>query len=80
MDSLESRLDTLSRINDGWLNGEGKTPTPAALEAAYEFLSSRPFLYPTPDGGLQAEYRFRGLEAILTIEPDGSPSFTVVHP
>lgn len=57
------RLDELSRMTHGWYGeGEGKVPTPAAIETARHFLESaeligvRVYVYPTLEGGVQLEW------------------------
>jgi hypothetical protein len=76
---LESRLNTLSQLSPGWLDGEGVTPTPAAVEAARHLIwvllnhrVPRPRLAPTPEGGVEAEWSLGDREVSVTFEPDGS--------
>lgn len=62
---LWARLDQLAAVPGGWFHGEGEAPSPDALVQAREILArllvdhrniERPKVYPTPDGGLQAEW------------------------
>lgn len=76
---LESRLEALSKLPGGWLDGEGVTPTPVAVEAARHLVwvllnhgVPRPRIAPTPDGGLEAEWSLADREVSVTFEPDGS--------
>lgn len=76
---LESRLDALSRLSGGWLDGDGVTPTPAAVETARHLIwvllnhgVPRPRIAPTPEGGVEAEWSVDDREVSVTFEPDGS--------
>jgi hypothetical protein len=76
---LESRLDVLSRLPGGWLDGDGITPTPAAVETARHLIwvllnhgVPRPRIAPTPEGGVEAEWSLDDREVSVTFEPDGS--------
>lgn len=68
-----ARLAELSMLQDGWLDGLGKAPTPIAITAARSILQStvvyvsRPGIFPTPEGGVQLEYSHAEIE----IHPDG---------
>jgi hypothetical protein len=75
------RLDSLSAVEDGWFNGEGLVPTPEATALARDLLPRllrtapevpRPRLYPTPEGGVQAEWGAHGWAVDLTFEPCGT--------
>jgi hypothetical protein len=75
---VESRLDTLSALSSGWLDGDGVTPTPEAVAAARRLIwillncgIERPRLAPTPDGGVEAEWSEDHREVSVTFEPDG---------
>lgn len=57
------RLAELSRLESGWLDGEGKVITAAALQASEKVLLdasnlglSRPGIFPTPQGGIHLEW------------------------
>lgn len=62
------RLQELSELRDGWLDGEGKAPTQAALDTADELLRRPMGIYPTEDGGIQIEMNHR-LE--IVVKPNG---------
>lgn len=58
-----ARLDEVRLLKDGWLEGGGKAPTKVGLdwlEAAfnryYPDEARPPYLYPTPEGGIRAEW------------------------
>lgn len=78
LEALDSRIAELRELQHGWLDGDGVPPTPAALQQASIVLAEqltpdvpRPRVYPTPDGGVQAEWAMGGYEINLTIDPDG---------
>lgn len=65
LQKLWDRLKTLEEVPDGWLDGDGRRPTADVLMFARLVLSRllvdhrsipRPKVFPTPDGGLQAEW------------------------
>ena len=70
-----SRLDELSRLEDGWLNGEGKALSPDGLrwlaECFDRYFSEElqlPCLCPTVDGGIYAEWLLEPLNLSLEID------------
>jgi hypothetical protein len=57
------RLHELAQLDQGWLDGDGEAIAPAALRLARAALRSLahagappPRIYPTPEGGVQAEW------------------------
>lgn len=75
--ALMLRLEELANLKDGWLDGKGKAPAPEKLqrlavlfEANFNANLSLPHLYPTPDGGIQAEWSLGDWEASLEINLD----------
>lgn len=79
LDQLDimSRLEELADLKDGWYNGEGFAPKKENLfwfadkfETAYDASLPLPFLYPTVDGGLQAEWNSNGLDISIRISFD----------
>lgn len=63
--TLDARIDELAALRDGWLWGDGIAPTPHAIATARAVLGqlatehpdvTRPRVYPTPDGDVQAEW------------------------
>lgn len=74
---IGARLDELRLLKDGWLEGEGKAPTDDFLKAVADIFArhfpeelSLPYLYPTPEGGVRAEWSFGCQEITLDIGPD----------
>jgi hypothetical protein len=79
LEALDSRLADLAALSSGWLDGEGVPPTHAALRKADSMLAElltlgapRPRLYPTLEGGVEAEWTAGKHEISITFEPDGS--------
>lgn len=61
---LFDRIKFLKTLEDGWHDGEGKRPDPEGLDWFTNKLeqwgladSLAPYLYPTEEGGVQAEWR-----------------------
>ena len=70
-----SRLDELRLLKDGWLEGEGDAPSEKGLDWLAEALEKHipedvpsPFLYPTPEGGVQMEWSMGTTEISLDID------------
>ena len=71
---VAARLDEFRNFRDGWLEGKGLAPAKDGLD----WLTSRfesypdelplPYLYPTGEGGIQAEWSLAGHEASLEID------------
>ena len=73
-----NRLDELHRLDDGWMDGEGQAPSAALLDRLRKQLSGLdlaafppPFLYPTLEGGVQAEWSADGYEVSLEFPASG---------
>jgi len=73
---VPSRLDELRLLKDGWLDGRlGKAPDSTGLDllrAAFEGHYAKdlilPYLYPTAEGGIQAEWTLGKAGITLDIE------------
>jgi len=79
LDILDDRLDELSRLSDGWLDGFGSPPAAEVLQRARSQLAvlltidvPRPRVFATPEGGVQAEWTVGEREISINFEPDGS--------
>lgn len=67
---VDSRLVDLRELEDGWLDGQGSAPPAGAIdrlerileEMLSEYRLRTPYLYPTPEGGIQAEWPFEQFE------------------
>lgn len=72
---IEARLEELSLLENGWLNGKGKAlnkeKAKLVSEYFYSFYSDSlplPYLYPTAEGGLQAEWEINDWDISLEID------------
>lgn len=71
---VAARLNELRTLKDGWLDGKGKAPASrgldwlaAALQKQFPGDLTRPYLYPTTEGGIQAEWSLPPHELTLEI-------------
>lgn len=71
------RLEELSLLKDGWLDGKGKTPDRekllwlgSAFDSQFGADLPLPYLYPTAEGGIQAEWSLGDWEVTLEINLD----------
>jgi hypothetical protein len=77
---IEARLAEIASLDEGWLDGlEGTAPTEAILTRVRQMLIEllnrdvpRPRLFPTPDGGVQAEWTSGHFEISVEFEPNGA--------
>jgi len=77
--TLDKRLDELSRLAEGWIDGEGVQPDAVVLQRARTVLRGLlnfdvplPRVFATPEGGVQAEWTVESHEISVKFEPDGS--------
>ena len=71
---IRGRLHELRRLEDGWLDGDGKVPgsdelewLAAGFEQHYPDDLPLPYLYPTTEGGVQAEWSLSDNEISLEV-------------
>jgi hypothetical protein len=71
---VQTRLEELALLKNGWLEGGGLAPSQEGLEwFGVEFRRHfpddlpLPHIYPTPEGGLQAEWSTEGAELSLEV-------------
>ena len=71
---VAARMEELAELQDGWLDGKGHAPERAALdwlarsfEVNFNPDLSLPYLYPTAEGGIQAEWPAGNWEVTLDI-------------
>ncbi len=71
---IETRLEELAQLQDGWLDGKGRAPDRASFIRLAQAFDERfstdlplPHLYPTPEGGVQAEWTLGPWEVSLEI-------------
>lgn len=74
---IAARLDDLRALKNGWLDARGIAPSSQGLDWLAECLSCDcpdncplPYLYPTADGGVQAEWSIGAYEITLEIDLD----------
>ena len=79
LDSLDvaSQLGELRDMEDGWLDGEGQAPPrhlidwlAGSFKSHYPDDAEPPYLYPTVEGGVQAEWSLGSHEVSLRFHPD----------
>jgi hypothetical protein len=77
LDSLDvpAQLDDFLILRNGWLNGHGRAPHPDGLtwfssmfESNYPENLPLPYLYPTAEGGIQAEWTIGQVEISLEVD------------
>ena len=77
LDDLDvpARLDELGTLQDGWFEGGGVAPTKTGLDWFSMMFEGNfpndlplPYLYPTPDGNIQAEWSIAPNEITLEID------------
>lgn len=74
---IPAQLDGLRGMEDGWLDGEGHAPSAALVDWLLESFTDHypeeahpPHLYPTVEGGVQAEWSLGNHEVSLRFHPD----------
>ena len=72
-----ARIEELRALEPGWLDRAGDAPSPAFLdwlnqkfECCYPDSAPLPYLYPTAEGGVQAEWSVGAHEISLEIASD----------
>ncbi len=72
-----ARLDEFRPLRDGWLAGRGRAPSHAGLDWLSNAFDHRypddlspPYVYPTAEGGIQAEWTFGPWEITLEVDLD----------
>ena len=77
LDALDipARLDELRLLKDGWLEGQGIVPSHGGLDWFEQTFRQNypdelplPFLYPTAEGGIQAEWSLGSNEITLVVD------------
>ena len=72
---IDAQLDRLASMEDGWHNGQGLAPSQVAIECAQRVLAlieagsdaGVPFIYPTYEGGVTAEWTHHAWEISVSI-------------
>lgn len=72
---VPARLDEFRAMRDGWLDGDGKAPAQtgldwlaASFERDYPNDLPLPYIYPTPEGGVQMEWTLGTIDISLEID------------
>ena len=72
--NIADQLGSLQEMRDGWLAGTGRAPTHEGLTKLgdlyamhFSYALPQPYLYPTPEGGVRAEWTFGSNEVSLNI-------------
>jgi hypothetical protein len=72
---VQARLDELRQLKDGWLEGCGLAPSNEGLDWLSQAFDQHypdqlplPFLYPTEEGGIQAEWTLAENEVTVEID------------
>lgn len=72
---VAAQLADLAQLEDGWLDGDGLAPDREALawladrfERCWPRDLPLPYLYPTPEGGVQAEWSLPPHEISLEVD------------
>ncbi len=70
-----TRLGELAKLKEGWLDGDGRALDPdrllrlgTAFRLFYPNSLPLPYLYPTAEGGIQAEWSLNSYEISLEVE------------
>jgi hypothetical protein len=78
LDALDPlvQLEQLRQLPAGWLDGEGQPPSSELLSLVGQWLEEYqyddgkpPRLYPTSEGGVEAEWRIGGLDLSIEFDP-----------
>jgi hypothetical protein len=69
------RLEEVARLDNGWLNGKGRAAAKEkldwltnAFDSSFDTDLPLPYLYPTAEGGVQAEWSLNNWEVSLEID------------
>ena len=72
---VPAQLDDLRNLKDGWYDGYGKAPSHEGLDwLAHKFMLEypdtlpRPYIYPTPEGGVQMEWSIGVYDVSLELD------------
>ena len=72
---VPARLEELRNLKAGWLDGAGEVPSVAGLDWLSNVFSANfsndailPYVYPTPEGNLRAEWAAGGKESSLDVD------------
>jgi hypothetical protein len=84
---MSDQLATVGSLEDGWDDDAAKAPLGPTVSRAREVLTSLmsrhglpcPFVYPTFDGAVRAEWPMRQVNAVLEVHADGTLKLILVQ-
>jgi hypothetical protein len=76
---ISVQLADITRLEDGWLDGEGAVYGEAAIAQARKVFEAlinagaleMPYIYPSPDGAFRAEWNHPERDVVVTLDPSG---------
>ena len=85
--NIFAQIESMRSLEDGWLDGDGKAPPFKALERFAQMFDSYwddslplPCIYPTYEGGIQAEWQIGRCAISLEVElPSQKSYFHQIH-
>lgn len=76
-DILNKRFDEISKLQDGWLDGDGVRIDNTTYTTIYDFVESNYLIlpekisvFPEPNGGVMLEFNLNGYDISLNSNPD----------
>jgi len=78
------RLDEISVMREGWLDGDGASISPRSIEMAREFvirslnLVGSMLAFPSPEGGVTIQMRNEKYSGSIDFEPEGDVDLVVI--
>lgn len=75
LSGIQEQISDLSKLQDGWLDGDGKAPSKQGLSwllfvfhVSFPYDAPLPRLYPTEQGNVQAEWRIKTRDMSLEVD------------
>lgn len=81
-DEFKKRIEELKLLKDGWLDNKGLALDVAGIDWLSEKLEEKqlfPFLYPTEDGNIRAEWDFPEQDVAISLEVNLKSHFGLWH-
>lgn len=84
--TLERQMELLAALDDGWYDESSHGYEPAELQWVSTLLRSAitafelptPYIYPTPEGRVRAEWSTSDSEVIVNVDPHGRSAEVIV--
>ena len=74
---ISARLEELRDMKDGWLDGDGNAPSrvgidwlASSIERHFPADLPSPYIFPTPEGGVEAEWSIGRYSVIFEVDLD----------